>query len=68
MGLWERRIWVAECARCKAQVSNERLPRKDFIHDLRTGGWYLEGKRVLCPECRVKHGLPHQNDVNERRA
>lgn len=60
MGIWERRTWNVECVRCRVHGRQPGGTRKQFIHNLRAEGWFIQDRKTLCPRCREKQRLPVQ--------
>ena len=60
MAIWEIRTWFAQCVRCRFRAHQEGRTRKDFIHNLRSEGWYIHDRKTLCPRCREAQRLPAQ--------
>lgn len=46
----------AECDKCNELYGHEDEydDEKDLFEDMEGDGWYFEGEKVLCDECRKK--------------
>jgi hypothetical protein len=60
MAIWEVKIQICQCVRCRRQEQWQGNGRKPFIHSLRAAGWYIRDRKTLCPSCRERQQLPRQ--------